>query len=91
MLLSYLDNVVQSVSNGAYINLRMLFPCEYVVSKHFPEAFVNMLALLGWNPGTEEEILSMIDLISSFYLHKVHKAGAKFDHEKAKWFNHKYL
>lgn len=58
---------------------------------YFPEAFVNMLALLGWNPGTEEEILSMRDLTSSFDLNKVHKAGAKFDHEKAKWFNHKYL
>ena len=58
---------------------------------YFPEAFVNMLSLLGWNPGTEEEILSMRDIISSFDLQKVHKAGAKFDHEKAKWFNHKYL
>lgn len=58
---------------------------------YFPEAFVNMLALLGWNPGTEEEILSMRDLTSAFDLYKVHKAGAKFDHEKAKWFNHKYL
>ena len=50
-----------------------------------------MLALLGWNPGTEKEILSKRDLINVFDLHKVHKAGAKFDHEKAKWFNHKYL
>lgn len=58
---------------------------------YFPEAFVNMLALLGWNPGTEEEILSLRDLVFSFDLKKVHKAGAKFDHEKAKWFNHKYL
>lgn len=58
---------------------------------YFPEAFVNMIALLGWNPGTEDEILSFRDLISSFDLQKVHKAGAKFDHEKAKWFNHKYL
>lgn len=58
---------------------------------YFPEAFVNMLALLGWNPGTEKEILSMRDLISSFDIEKVHKSGAKFDHEKAKWFNHKYL
>ncbi len=58
---------------------------------YFPEAFVNMLALLGWNPGTEKEILSLRELISSFDLHKVHKAGAKFDYEKAKWFNHKYL
>lgn len=58
---------------------------------YFPESFVNMIALLGWNPGTEEEILSMRDLCASFDLQKVHKAGAKFDHEKAKWFNHKYL
>lgn len=58
---------------------------------YFPEAFVNMLALLGWNPGTEKEILSLRELISSFDLYKVHKAGAKFDYEKAKWFNHKYL
>ncbi|MFC2152240.1 glutamate--tRNA ligase [Bacteroidota bacterium] len=58
---------------------------------YFPEAFVNMLALLGWNPGTEKEIFSMRELISSFDLLKVHKAGAKFDHEKAKWFNHKYI
>ena len=63
----------------------------YRENGYFPEAFVNMLALLGWNPGTEEEILSMRELIFSFDLHKVHKAGAKFDHEKAKWFNHKYL
>ncbi len=80
-----------------------VFPLEWVDSKtgeisrgyredgYFPEAFVNMLALLGWNPGTEEEILSFRDLVSSFDLKKVHKAGAKFDHEKAKWFNHKYL
>ena len=58
---------------------------------YFPEAFVNMLALLGWNPGTEQEIMNMQDLIFAFDLYKVHKAGAKFDHEKAKWFNHKYL
>ncbi|MDA3952330.1 MAG: glutamate--tRNA ligase [Bacteroidales bacterium] len=58
---------------------------------YFPESFVNMLALLGWNPGTEEEIFSLRDLTSVFDLQKVHKAGAKFDHEKAKWFNHKYL
>jgi glutamyl-tRNA synthetase len=58
---------------------------------YFPEAFNNMLAFLGWNPGTEDEILSMRDLTSAFDLQKVHKAGAKFDHEKAKWFNHQYL
>ena len=58
---------------------------------YFPEAFVNMLAFLGWNPGTEEEIMSITEMASSFDLNKVHKAGAKFDPEKAKWFNHKYL
>lgn len=58
---------------------------------YFPEAFVNMLAFLGWNPGTEEEIMSLNEMAFSFDLNKVHKAGAKFDPEKAKWFNHKYL
>ncbi|MCG8409913.1 MAG: glutamate--tRNA ligase [Bacteroidales bacterium] len=58
---------------------------------YFADAFNNMLALLGWNPGTDEEILSLRELTSEFDLAKVHKAGAKFDHEKAKWFNHKYL
>ncbi len=58
---------------------------------YFPEAFVNILALLGWNPGNEEELLSMKDLTDQFDLHKVQKSGARFDPEKAKWFNHKYL
>ncbi len=58
---------------------------------YFSEAFVNMLAFLGWNPGTEEEIMSLNEMSFSFDLNKVHKAGAKFDPEKAKWFNHKYL
>ncbi|HAN19102.1 MAG: glutamate--tRNA ligase [Bacteroidetes bacterium GWC2_33_15] len=58
---------------------------------YFPDAFVNMLAFLGWNPGTEEEILSLNEMAFHFDLTKVHKAGAKFDPEKAKWFNHKYL
>lgn len=58
---------------------------------YFPEAFVNMLALLGWNPGTEQELINMHDLTFSFDLAKVHKAGARFDPEKAKWFNHQYL
>ena len=57
----------------------------------FPDAFVNMLALLGWNPGTEDEIMSMNDMIVKFSLDHVHKAGAKFDFEKAKWFNHEYM
>lgn len=58
---------------------------------YFPDAFINMLALLGWNPGTEQEILSMDELIEQFDLEKVHKGGAKFDPEKAKWFNQHYL
>jgi len=58
---------------------------------YFPEAFINMLALLGWNPGTEQEILSKSELIKLFDLNKVQKAGARFDPEKAKWFNHQYL
>jgi len=58
---------------------------------YFPEAVVNFLALLGWNPGTEQEIFSMDELIEQFSLERVSKSGAKFDYEKAKWFNHKYL
>lgn len=56
-----------------------------------PEAFINMLAMLGWNDGTEQEIFSLEELISKFSIDRVHKAGAKFDYEKAKWFNHQYL
>jgi glutamyl-tRNA synthetase len=56
-----------------------------------PEAFINMLAVLGWNDGTEQEIFSMEELIAKFSIDRVHKAGAKFDFEKAKWFNHQYL
>ena len=63
----------------------------YRESGYFPEAIVNFLALLGWNPGTEQEIFSMNELIQNFSLERVSKAGAKFDYEKAKWFNHKYL
>jgi len=58
---------------------------------YYPEAFVNMLALLGWNPGTEQEIFTMEELIDAFSLEKVHKSGSRFDPEKAKWFNHQYL
>jgi glutamyl-tRNA synthetase len=56
-----------------------------------PDAFINFLALLGWNPGTEEEIFSMEELINRFSLERINKAGAKFDIEKAKWFNQEYL
>ncbi len=58
---------------------------------YFSEAFVNLLALLGWNPGTEQEIFSMEELVSLFSLERVNKSGARFDPEKAKWFNHQYL
>ena len=58
---------------------------------YYPEAFINMLALLGWNPGTEQEIFSLQELIPAFELHKVSKSGARFDLEKAHWFNQQYL
>ena len=57
----------------------------------FPEAVVNFLALLGWNDGTEQELFSLEELVEKFDLSRVHKAGAKFDPEKNKWFNHQYL
>lgn len=56
-----------------------------------PEAFINLLALLGWNPGIEKEIFSMEELIHQFSIERVHKSGAKFDYEKAKWFNHEWI
>lgn len=58
---------------------------------YFPEAFINMLALLGWNSGTEQEFFTMEELIESFDLSRVVKSGARFDPEKAKWFNRHYL
>lgn len=58
---------------------------------YYPEAFINMLALLGWNPGTEKEIFSMEELIDAFSIERVHKSGSRFDPEKARWFNHYYL
>ncbi len=57
----------------------------------FPEAVINFLALLGWNDGTEQEIFSLDELVQKFDLNRIHKAGAKFDPEKNKWFNHQYL
>ncbi len=57
----------------------------------FPEAFVNFLVLLGWNPGDNKEIMSMEEMIQLFSLKKVHKAGARYDFDKAKWFNQQYL
>lgn len=58
---------------------------------YFPEAFVNMLAFLGWNPGTEKELFSLDELIESFSLDRVNKAGARYDHDKTRWFNQQYL
>lgn len=63
----------------------------YKESGYFPEAFINMLAMLGWNPGTEQEVFSLKELIDSFSLQRVQKGGARFDIEKAKWFNGQHL
>jgi glutamyl-tRNA synthetase len=56
-----------------------------------PEAFLNLLALLGWNDGTEQEIFTKEELVEKFSMERVHSAGAKFDYEKAKWFNHEWI
>lgn len=56
-----------------------------------PEAFVNMLGVLGWNDGTEQEIFSLEELVAKFSVERINKAGAKFDFEKAKWFNHEWI
>ncbi|NNC44854.1 MAG: glutamate--tRNA ligase, partial [Winogradskyella sp.] len=63
----------------------------YRESGYFPEAVVNFLAFLGWNPGTEQELYSLENLIQDFELDRVHKAGARFDPDKIKWFNHHYM
>jgi glutamyl-tRNA synthetase len=80
-----------------------VFPLEYTNEKsgdvsrgykedgYFPEAFVNLLALLGWNPGTEQELFSLEELTQAFDLARVSKSGAKFSPDKAKWFNQQYL
>ncbi|WP_340154365.1 glutamate--tRNA ligase [uncultured Winogradskyella sp.] len=79
-----------------------VFPLEYTapdgtVSRgykedgYFPEAVVNFLAFLGWNPGTEQEIFSLEQLVADFDLARVNKAGARFDPDKTKWFNHHYM
>jgi glutamyl-tRNA synthetase len=67
------------------------FSSGYREKGFFPEAVVNFLALLGWNDGTEKELFSLEELVQNFDLNRVHKAGAKFDPEKNKWFNHHYL
>lgn len=77
--LRWTDPVTSEVSSG------------YRESGYLPHAFTNMLALLGWNPGTEQEIFTMDELIEAFSLERVGKSGSKFDPEKAKWFNHHYM
>ncbi|WP_223032348.1 glutamate--tRNA ligase [Hanstruepera marina] len=79
-----------------------VFPLEYIspegdVSKgyredgYFQEAVINFLVFLGWNPGTEQEIFSLEELVNAFDLSKVNKSGARFDPDKIKWFNHHYM
>ncbi len=74
-----------------------VFPLDWNASKgykelgYFPEAVVNFLALLGWNPGTEEEIFSLQQLVEAFSLDRVNRSGARFDPEKTKWYNQHYL
>lgn len=80
-----------------------VFPLEWIDPKtgdasrgykedgYFPEAMVNFLAFLGWNPGTEQEIFSLDELINAFDLERVNKSGARFDPDKTKWFNHHYM
>jgi glutamyl-tRNA synthetase len=72
-------NTIEGVSSG------------YRENGFFPEAVINFLALLGWNDGTEQELFSLEELVEKFDLNRIHKAGAKFDPEKNKWFNHQYL
>ncbi|UUC46308.1 glutamate--tRNA ligase [Flavobacterium cerinum] len=77
--LDWIDPVTQEKSSG------------YREKGFFPEAVVNFLALLGWNDGTDQELFTLDELVAKFDLNRVHKAGAKFDPEKNKWFNHHYL
>jgi len=74
-----------------------VFPLSWNASKgyreegYFPEAVINFLALLGWNPGTEQEIFSLTELVEAFSLKRVNKSGARFDPDKTKWYNQQYL
>ena len=77
--LAYKNEETEEVSRG------------YKEDGYLPEAFINMLAFLGWSPGTEQEIFSLEELIQAFDISKVGKSGAKFDVEKTKWFQHQYL
>jgi glutamyl-tRNA synthetase len=77
--LQWNDPKTQEISSG------------YREKGYLPETIINFLALLGWNPGTEQELFTLQELIEAFKIEKISKAGAKFDIEKAKWFNHAYL
>ncbi|WMI68956.1 glutamate--tRNA ligase [Mangrovimonas sp. YM274] len=77
--LQWLDPASQEISRG------------YKEDGYFPEAMINFLAFLGWNPGTEQEIFSLEELTDAFDLTRVNKAGARFDPDKIKWFNHHYM
>lgn len=77
--LNFTDPATGNVSKG------------YRESGYLPEAFMNMVALLGWSPADDKEILTLEEMIQEFDLHKVHKAGARFSKEKAEWFNHQYI
>lgn len=80
-----------------------VFPLEYVNEKtgdvsrgykedgYFADAFINMLAFLGWNPGTEQELFALEDLVEAFNLKRVSKSGAKFSPDKTRWFNQQYM
>ena len=63
----------------------------YRESGYFPEAVINFLALLGWNPGTEQEMFTLDELVKAFDISRCSKAGAKFDYQKGIWFNHEYI
>lgn len=77
--LNFKDPITGAISQG------------YRENGYFPEAFINMVALLGWSPANDKEIIALDEMIQEFDLHKVHKAGARFSKEKAEWFNHEYL
>lgn len=77
--LNFTDRETGAVSKG------------YREEGYFPEAFINFLALLGWSPSDDKEILTLDEMAKEFDLYKVHKAGARFSKEKAEWFNHQYL
>jgi len=63
----------------------------YKESGYFPEAMINILAFLGWNPGTEKEMFTLEELVAAFSLDRVGKSGARFDPEKARWYNQQYM